>query len=416
MVVAEGILEAYYICIIGKRSSGDALRFQTDFFGNIQRLIDEVETRSYQPLPSITFVLTKPVFREVFAANFRDRIIHTWIALRLEPLYEQEFSDRTFNCRKGKGQLFGVKMLAHDIKVLSHDNELSIWYLKCDLKGFFMSIPKRKLAEVVDAFIVEHYFGEDKETLRYLSWETIMNDPTKNCKFHSPKLLMDKVPQGKSLFHNKKGYGVPIGNLTSQHNANKYLNPFDWWIEMALGIYYHGRYVDDFYLLHPDKDYLLSCIPKIRAYLKDELGVTLHPKKIMLQRCECGIKFTGMVCKKGRIYVSNRTVSNFENLIYYINNHVEDINMMNLEKYVASINSYLGLMQHTKSYAIRRRIMGQLDSRFFKFVYGRKHFNSLRIKKKYRFYPSSVKILKNKCTCKAMINDCYTVFASQQAA
>lgn len=412
MVEAEGFMEAYYECIVGKRSSGDALRFQADFFGNMAQLIEEVATRTYRPLPSICFVITKPVYREVFAADFRDRIIHTWLAIRLEPLYEKVFTDRTFNCRKDKGQLFGVKMLSEDIKVLSDGNKITIWYLKCDLKGFFMSICKRTLAEKVDKFIVENYDGEDKETLRYLSWVTIMKDPTEGCKMHSPKSLMDKVPSGKSLFHNKKGYGVPIGDLSSQDNANFFLNPFDWWLEIALGIYFHGRYVDDFYCLYQDKSYLLDCIPKIRSYLKDNLGVTLHPKKIMLQRCESGIKFTGLVCKRGRIYVGNRTVANFENLVCYINRNIESVDLLTLEKYVTSINSYLGLMQHTNSYAIRRRILKKLDKKFYKYVYIRAHMNSVRIKKRYRYSPCAMTLLRNKSNYKKMIDDCFEVMAA----
>lgn len=108
MVKEEDILGAYENCLKDKASSPDAIRFIVNLFENITDLTDAINSRTYEPLPSITFVVSRPVYREVFAANFRDRVIHHYIALRLEPLFEGVFSDRTYNCRKGKGQLYGV--------------------------------------------------------------------------------------------------------------------------------------------------------------------------------------------------------------------------------------------------------------------------------------------------------------------
>ena len=78
--------------------------------------MNEVNSRQYKIGKSICFVVRYPRYREVFAGEFRDRIIHHYIALRLEPLFEQIFCDRTYNCRKGKGQLAGVTQLAEDIR------------------------------------------------------------------------------------------------------------------------------------------------------------------------------------------------------------------------------------------------------------------------------------------------------------
>lgn len=224
MVKAEYIIAAYGDCRKGKASSPDAIRFETYLFENITDLVERINSRTYEPMPSITFVVSRPVYREVFAANFRDRVIHHYIALRLEPLFEGVFSDRTYNCRCGKGQLYGVRQLAEDIKECSENFTKPCWYLKCDMKGFFMSIPREELADKVDAFILDNYKGDDIEDLRYLSRVTIMNDPTKNCIKRSSEETMAKVPLGKTLRGAKKNHGLPIGNLTSQHDANFWLN------------------------------------------------------------------------------------------------------------------------------------------------------------------------------------------------
>lgn len=319
----------------------------------------------------------------MFAANFRDRVIHHYIALRLEPLFEGVFSERTFNCRKGKGQLYGVKQLAADIKECSHNFTRPCWYAKCDMKGFFMSIPRKALADKVDKFIVENYKGDDIEDLRYLSRVTIMNDPTKNCIKRSPEELMKMVPPGKTLRGAKPGYGLPIGNLTSQHDANFWLNDFDWMFDIFFHVYFYGRYVDDFYVIYPSKQELLDDLPKIRARLA-ELGALLHPRKIEIQSVYKGIAFTGMVVKRDRIYASNRMVSNFEQLVHYMNTLPENFSIETLQHYVCSINSYLGLMRHCHSYDIRKRIMLKMDSRFYQYLYIKGRYEYVRIKQRYK--------------------------------
>lgn len=406
MVKAEDILKAHLDCHKGKSSSPDAVRFDVNLFDNITDLTDAINSRTYEPLPSITFVVTRPVYREVFAANYRDRVVHHYIALRLEPLFESVFCDRTFNCRVGKGQLYGVKQLAADIDEVSEHGKKVCYYLKCDMKGFFMSIPRKELADKVDAFIVNNYKGEDIDDIRYLSRITIMNDPTKNCIRRSPEAEMKKVPSNKTLRGSKPNHGLPIGNLTNQHDANFWLNDFDWWLDTALHIYWHGRYVDDFYLIHTDKQRLLNAIPKIRAFLAS-FGVTLHPRKIMFQSTYKGIKFTGMVVKQGRIYPSNRMVGNFENLVHHLNTLPEKYTVEQLEHYVCSINSYLGLMRHCDSYDIRKRVMLKMDRRFYRELYIKGRYECVRIKRKYRRDIIVRKRLKDKNNFESLMNNYY---------
>lgn len=45
---------------------------------------------TYEIGRSIAFIVTKPKKREVFAADFRDRVVHHLVMLRLEPLFGRE--------------------------------------------------------------------------------------------------------------------------------------------------------------------------------------------------------------------------------------------------------------------------------------------------------------------------------------
>ena len=138
----EGLLEAYYDCRRNKRRTASAVAYEMRYEERLLRLRDRINTRTYRPGKSICFVVTRPRLREVFAADFEDRIVHHWIALRLEPLFEEMFTDRTFNCRKGKGQHYGIRMLQRDIRDCSEGYTRDCWIMKLDLQGFLYEHPK----------------------------------------------------------------------------------------------------------------------------------------------------------------------------------------------------------------------------------------------------------------------------------
>ena len=381
MVRDEDMFEAYYQCCRHKGGSLSKIEYSLSSRKDLIRLVDEVNDRTYRPSTSITFVVTNPKYREVFAASFRDRIIHHYLAIRIEPLLEAVFGDRTFNCRKEKGVLFGINMLKEDIKQCSEGYTKDCWIMKLDLKGFFMSINKPLLDRLLVDFITRYYEGADKEDVLWLTHLIVMHRPELDCVRRSDPEKWTHLPPNKSLFTNDPDCGLAIGNLPSQLFANFLLNILDWYIDTELGLKYHGRYVDDFYIVHTDKKELLDSVPKIRQILKERCMVSLHPDKFYIQHYSKGIKFTGAVVKYGRVYPANRTVGNFTNAIYKLN-HAREVE--GVTKCIQSINSYLGILIHMDSYAIRRKILGMIDRRLFKYIYIRGHFEVVCLKEKYK--------------------------------
>ena len=379
MVTTEGMLEAYYDCRRSKRRTASAIVYEMNYESNLIALRDRINTRTYHPGKSICFVVTRPRYREVFAASFEDRIVHHYIALRLDPLFELVFSPRTFNCRKGKGQLYGVKMLEADMKEASNNYTTDCYIMKLDLQGFFMSIDKALLARMIDDFIVKYYQGDDIDDLRYHCQVVILHSPEKNCERHSPAEFWSHLPANKSLFTNGEGKGVAIGNLFAQLFANFLLNELDWYIE-ELGIKYHGRYVDDFYCIHQDKQVLLSAVPKIRAKLA-ELGLSLNPKKFYFQHYTKCVEFTGAVVKPYRTYCCNRVLTNFIAAVRKLNRarNIDDVTHA-----VCSINSYLGLLRQYNEYGNRRKILKMIESRVYKWIYIKGHCEVVCIKNQYK--------------------------------
>ena len=135
MITDESMFEAYYDCRKRKRGTANATAFEVDFESRIISLVRSINERTYVPSRSITFVVSRPRYREVFAADFSDRVCHHWIILRLEPLMEEVFSPRTFNCRKGRGTLYGVNQLKADIKACSENSRRTATGLPRICKG-----------------------------------------------------------------------------------------------------------------------------------------------------------------------------------------------------------------------------------------------------------------------------------------
>lgn len=386
----EDFFIAYYQCRKRKRSTINALEFEVDYEANLVKLWKDVNSGKYEIGKSICFLVTRPKLREIFAADFRDRIVHHVVMMRLEPLFEAIFIEDNYNCRKGKGTLYGVKRLHEQIQQCSNNYTEDCYVGKFDMQGFFMSIHKPTLWKMLVAFIEENYFGNDKRVILWLVKQIVMHCPQYNCIRKTPIHMWDRLAKNKSLFTCGDEYGLPIGNLTSQCFANFYLHWFDLYVKDNFK--YYGRYVDDFYIICEDKRKISEFVRNISQYLNLRLMIKLHPDKIYIQHYKKGIKFTGSVVKGKRIYSSNSAVSNIYMAIHKFNS---EIDLNNAEHFVQSLNSYWGFMKHYSSYNIKLKVFQQINYKWFEFILYNASRHKFEMRKKYKNNISIIKDLKN---------------------
>lgn len=222
--------------------------------------------------------------------------------------------------------------------------------LKLDIKGYFMNIDRSLLYHQNKQLITQLYARNPatKNELLYLLKRVIFNNPAKNCRLRGHKLDWQGLPKNKSLFATKPDKGLPIGNLTSQLFGNVYLNQFDHFVKRKLKCRYYGRYVDDMIFFHQDKEYLKKIIPQVRNYLRINLGLEIHEKKIYLQEIRYGVKFLGAIIKPGRIYPGPRLIKGFHRCLSQASEGKAEINQ---------VNSYLGLLKQFRSFKLRKRYL-----------------------------------------------------------
>ena len=383
------LFKAYYDARKNKRNTINQLQFEIDYEKQLIELYEQIISYNYQPKRSICFVVNNPVKREIFAADFSDRVVHHLIYNYIMPIFDTTFINDSYSCRIGKGTHYGIGRINKFIRSCSQNYKQDCYVLKLDISGYFMAMNKTILFKQITNTLhaKKHKINFDLQLILSLIETTVFNNPTKSCIVKGNKKDWNNLPTNKSLFHSANNCGLPIGNLTSQLFGNIYLNQFDHYVKRDLDIKYYGRYVDDFVLIHSDKEYLKSLIDPIRNYLKKELHLILHPKKIHLQHYTKGVKYLGAVIKPNRIYIANRTKGNFYDTIQKQNIIARNHKPTKQEQkdFIASMNSYLGIMSHYKSYKLRKEmIFNNLSGWWWNYVYlsgGIKKFE-LKIKHK----------------------------------
>lgn len=350
-VTIEQIEEAYRICRKHKGRSRGCMEYSMDWVGNNFKLWMELNTMTYEVGASKAFCISYPTYREVFCAKFRDRVVQTLVCHHFEELFESYMPDDCYACRKGKGTLYGVSRIKEQVERISEGYAKETWIWKGDIKGFFMSVDRRKAYELVERVIRKDYTGKNMEWWLWLWKLILLNAPEENCRRVGDLSLWARIPQEKSLFTNGEGKGLAIGNLPSHIIANLLLSGIIGRVleELRAQGGGGGWYVDDTVLIHRDKKLLLRMVDELRLALRAN-GYRLHPKKFYLQEARKGVSFVGSTIKPGRMYPSERTTKNLFRLISRYNR-----GEVKKQDFVNSYNSYMGSLLHKSAYGMRWR-------------------------------------------------------------
>lgn len=320
-------MQAYLDCRRNKRRSRSALAFELNMERNLMQLHTELNAGTYQPGPSICFVVTHPKPREVWAADFRDRIVHHLLYNHIGQRIERSFIADSCACIPGRGTLYAAQRLERKVRSITQNWRNPAHYLKCDLANFFVSIDKHVLAQQLLACIAE-------QPWQALALQILWHDPRTNYKLHSPHRLLNKVPQHKRLTSQPAHLGLPIGNLSSQFFANIYLDSLDKFVKHTLRAKHYIRYVDDFVLLHQSPQQLNTWRQQIEAFLAEHLHARLNPSKTILQPISRGVDFVGQVILPHRRTTRRKTVAHAIKCISTVPDHA-------LRE---TANSYFGLL------------------------------------------------------------------------
>ncbi len=341
----QALVAAYMDCRATKRNSAAALAFEQHAERNLLALLDELQAGAYRPGRSICFVVTRPKPREVWAAAFRDRVVHHLLYRHIAPRFHAGFAAGSSACIPGRGTLYAGQRLLHSVRSITRNGTQRASYLQCDLANFFVSLDRRVLMAQLARKVHEPAWLE-------LTHTVLMHDPRGDVEVRGERSLLRLVPPHKSLFNAPPDTGLPIGNLSSQFAANVHLDALDQHIVHRLRPTHYVRYVDDFVLLHRDPAMLSAALRDITAWLPATLHARLNPAKTIQQPVARGIDFVGHVVRPHSHTLRRKT----------LRSAIARLEHLPADETFATGNSYLALARqvthgHTDQARIARALL-----------------------------------------------------------
>ena len=365
-------IDDYLGCRSNKRRSPDSVIFELHWERDLKRLEKDFADRSLVPF-LYAFISPRPRPREVIACLMQGKILQYHFDIKIRPEVEKRLTDRTYNNRIGYGPDKAIQRLMQDIRRVSQNFTRDCYVITRDIQAYFPSTnldrSYQRYRELIEEAFPE---GEERDDLLYILMRTNYSYPAEHIHLRSPKAKWDPIiAAGKSvIFNSEPGRGACLGNQYWQVEKNYDLNDFDHFQVDDCGLPYI-RFVDDMAWVVENKDAGLAHVALSEKKLLEEHGYRMHPKKRYCQHYTKGGQFISAWFKMDRVYVGNRVVRSAENAVREWNRNAGPAQ---LEHFLASINSYLGLMKHRNAYGIIRNLVDRALPRWEKYV----HFNDER--------------------------------------
>ena len=219
--------------------------YEANGLKNTYRLRQDLLSGRYKISPYQHFKVYEPKEREIVATRIRDRQYQR--ALCNGGMYE-DFVEHLVHdngaCQNGKGTDFTLDRMVAHLRKYYNKHGTEGWVLKCDIRKFFPST-----SHEVAKMAVRKRISDQR----------------------AAQAVMDVIDSfGGDV-------GIGLGSQISQLVELSVLDDLDHFVKERLGIKHYLRYMDDFILIHPDKEYLKYCLEQIKIFVKFT-GLQLNDK------------------------------------------------------------------------------------------------------------------------------------------
>lgn len=348
----NALYKAQRAAMCGQWSSPAALKYSINKVSRIADLSERLQRREWSIDRYYPFKVYEPKERDVLAVNFEAKVVmHSLCDNVLYPAITRRLIRDNYAVQIGRGTHDGLDRLAGALRHYyfsrkakdlderrargdplpnrSDWNYADGWVLKGDFSKYFYSL-RHDFCKDVCSYALRDYDYDESD---FAIWLT--------------DTIIDSTPDP----------GIPIGNQTSQIIALAYLDWFDHWLRDDLGLVY-GRYMDDFYIVHENKEYLQSLLKEIRERT-GAIGLSLN-NKTQIFPLRNGIDFLGFhtyLTESGKVIrkLRAKSIDNTRRKLKVFR-RLYDNGKIDLNTVSQSYASWRGHAQHGNCYHVIKRM------------------------------------------------------------
>ena len=260
----EALYRSMLQCKQGVIWKGSVARFVLNGPEEIYKLSRQLEGGTYKPRKPSQFTVYFPKKRDIVSISFRDRVYQR--SLNDNGIYEgmvRSFIEDNQACQKGKGTDRSRDRLEELLHRAYRKHGQEVFILQCDVHGYY----KHMRHDVTEALFIKKL---------------------------DPEVAGRAVKVMREQYTEKNGYNP--GSQMIQIAGISYLDRLDHFIKERLRVKGYIRYMDDFLLIHHDRDFLVKCLKEIRVQL-EKVGLEINDEKTQIIKATSGVMFLGFKFK-----------------------------------------------------------------------------------------------------------------------